>query len=63
LTEHLDFYSIGLNEGALLMHFDFPTILVALTLGTGAIWLLDRLWLRKQRQQRKGPEAKEPWLV
>lgn len=45
------------------MHFDFPTILVALTLGTGAIWLLDRLLWRKNRLATLGEKAKEPWLI
>lgn len=50
------------------MHFDFPTILVALTLGTGLIWLLDHLLWRGRRQLAKGTlpaesHSKEPWLV
>ncbi|MEO5341991.1 MAG: signal peptidase I [Gammaproteobacteria bacterium SHHR-1] len=44
------------------MHFDFPTILVALTLGSGLIWLLDVLLWRPKRRA-SAPEVKEPWLV
>ncbi|MBF0255354.1 MAG: signal peptidase I [Gammaproteobacteria bacterium] len=46
------------------MHFDFPTILVALTLGTGLIWLLDLLlWRRKRQVASLAGKVKEPWLV
>jgi signal peptidase I len=46
------------------MYFDFPTILVALTLVTGLVWLLDLTLLRGRRAVRAGAEqAAEPWLV
>jgi signal peptidase I len=38
---------------------NFALIMLLLLLATGAIWLLDALWLRKTR----APEAKEPWWV
>ena len=42
----------------------FEIALVALTLLTGLVWLLDKLWLRKRREQGAGIlEPKEPWLV
>ncbi|MCW8919335.1 MAG: signal peptidase I [Gammaproteobacteria bacterium] len=34
------------------MSLDFPLLLVLLTLGTGAVWALDSLWLKPRRQQR-----------
>lgn len=36
------------------MHLDFALVLVIATLVTGAIWLLDKLVLRKKRRQRLG---------
>ncbi len=41
------------------MYFDFPTILVGLTLFTGLVWLIDALLLRRKRQQ----QSQEPWLI
>src|SRR5688572_33028133 len=42
----------------------FETALVALTLGTGLVWLLDRLFLAKRRAERAGLlDAKEPVLI
>ena len=42
----------------------FEIALVGLTFLTGLVWLLDRLWLRKRREQRAGIlEPKEPMLV
>jgi signal peptidase I len=42
----------------------FETALVALTLGTGLVWLLDRLFLSKRRAERAGLlDAKEPVLI
>lgn len=42
----------------------FETALVALTLGTGLIWLLDRLVLAKRRAERAGLlDPKEPVLI
>ncbi len=46
------------------MHFDFPTILVGLTLITGLIWMLDSLLWRRQRQaDAASSEVKEPWVI
>jgi len=45
------------------MYFDFPTILVALTLFTGLVWLLDLMFLRRKRLPAGGEEPKEPMLV
>jgi signal peptidase I len=59
------------------MSFDFPLLLVLLTIGTGVVWALDSLWLKPSRQQRvasleRGGEAdterldkagREPYLV
>lgn len=44
------------------MHLDFALLLVLGTLITGAIWLLDKLLLRKKRQQLSG-EQKPSWVV
>jgi signal peptidase I len=51
------------------MHFDFPTLLVLLTFFTGAVWLLDTLWLAPRRRlatvgdgEAAAPPA-EPLLV
>ena len=42
----------------------FEIALVGLTLFTGLVWLLDKLWLRKRREARAGIlEPKEPVLV
>jgi signal peptidase I len=42
----------------------FEIALVALTLFTGLVWLLDKLYLRKRREQRAGIlDAKEPVVV
>ena len=43
----------------------FETILVTLTLLTGLVWLLDKLFLAKRRAAAAGPmdEVKEPLLV
>ena len=42
----------------------FEIALVTLTLFTGLVWLLDKLYLRKRREQRAGIlDAKEPVLV
>lgn len=46
------------------MHFDFPTILVLLTFGTGLIWVLDGLILRRKRKAESGEEQpKKPLLI
>ena len=45
------------------MKFDLPTFLVAATLVSGLIWLLDRLVFAKRRRQRLGEDAKEPVVV
>lgn len=34
------------------MHLDFALILTVLTLITGAVWLLDRFWLRRRRREQ-----------
>jgi len=34
------------------MQFDFALIITSLTLISGVIWLLDRIWLRRRRAQR-----------
>ena len=42
----------------------FETILVVLTLGTGLVWLLDKLFLAKRRAARAGLlDTKEPLLI
>ena len=42
----------------------FEIALVGLTFFTGLVWLLDKLWLRKRREQQAGIlDAKEPVLV
>ena len=42
----------------------FEIVLVALTLFTGLVWLLDKLWLRKRREQRAGLlDVHEPMVV
>ena len=42
----------------------FETVLVVLTLGTGFIWLLDKLFLAKRRAARAGLlDGKEPVLI
>lgn len=46
------------------MHIDFPTILVLLTLATGAVWGLDYFYLRKKRKEAvSGEEPQEPMLI
>lgn len=50
------------------MNIDFPLVLVVLTLATGAVWLVDLLFLRKRRQEAAGTsgeadELSEPYLV
>lgn len=51
------------------MDIDFPLVLVVLTFGTGAIWLLDHFVLKAKRQAAQAenvPEdelSKEPWLI
>jgi signal peptidase I len=39
------------------MNFDFPTLLVALTLATGGIWLLDVVLFAPRRKQAAGSQA------
>jgi len=42
----------------------FEIALVVLTLFTGVVWLVDKLWLRKRREARAGVEgATEPMIV
>ena len=42
----------------------FEIALVSLTLFTGFVWLLDKLFLRKRREARAGIlEAKEPVVI
>ena len=42
----------------------FEIVLVVLTLFTGLVWLLDKLWLRKRREQRAGLlDVHEPMVV
>ena len=42
----------------------FEPLLVILTLLTGAIWLLDKLWLRSRRERQSGLlETREPVAV
>lgn len=41
------------------MQVDFALIITSLTLLTGAIWLLDRFWLRKRRAERVAKGAAE----
>ncbi len=43
------------------MYFDFPTLLVLLTLVTGLVWLLDSLFFAPKRRDRGN--AREPLLV
>lgn len=47
------------------LHFDFAAALVLMTLVSGVIWLADKLWLARRRQNV--PEGVEPrkahWLV
>lgn len=50
------------TNGIIIMNLDFPLILVLLTLGSGLIWLLDLLYLRRNRAQGHD-EVKEPMLV
>ena len=45
------------------MKFDLPTFLVAATLISGLIWLVDRLAFAPGRHRRLGADAKEPVLV
>jgi len=46
------------------MEIDFPLILVSAVLITGAIWLLDIIWLAPTRKKRSGDESsQEPALV
>lgn len=39
------------------MQFDFALIITVLTLITGAVWLLDRFWLRRRRAESDEPSA------
>ena len=42
----------------------FETALVVLTFFTGIVWLLDKLWLRKRREQRAGLlDVHEPMVI
>ena len=42
----------------------FEIVLVVLTLFTGLVWVLDKLWLRKRREQRAGLlDVHEPMVV
>lgn len=45
------------------MNFDLPTFLVAATLISGLIWLVDRVAFSKRRIERSGEDAKEPVIV
>ncbi|MEN8176782.1 MAG: signal peptidase I, partial [Pseudomonadota bacterium] len=45
------------------MKFDLPTFLVAATLLSGAIWLIDAVFFAARRRRRLGSQAKEPILV
>ena len=45
------------------LHFDFEAALLLFALGTGVIWLIDKLWLEKQRvaaAKATGEAQKEP---
>jgi len=46
------------------MHFDFPTFLVLACAFTGAVWLIDVLFLaRKRRERARFEDVKEPVLI
>lgn len=46
------------------MRFDFPLLLVTLTLLTGGIWLLDALFFAKKREAKQAnAPLPEPWWV
>lgn len=51
------------------MDIDFPLVLVVLTFGTGAIWLLDHFFLKSKREAEQPSDVsddelvKEPWII
>lgn len=45
------------------MNFDLPTFLVAATLISGLIWMMDRMVFAARRKKSYGDEAREPVIV